>query len=55
LPALVHRQALDDQLVTHIIEGLVAEPEFLAQPPIADPLLQIQQAADEGQGLREGY
>ena len=39
LSALVHRQALDDQLVTYIIEGLVVEPEFLAQPPIADPLL----------------
>ena len=30
LSALVHRQALDDQLVTHIIERLVVEPEFLA-------------------------
>ncbi len=53
LSALVDRQALDDQLVTDILERLVVEPEFLAQPPIADPLLQAQQACDEGQGLRE--
>ena len=53
LSALVDRQALDDQLVADIIERLVVEPEFLAQPPIADPLLQAQQACDEGQGLRE--
>jgi hypothetical protein len=43
LSALVHRQALDDQLVTQIIERLVIDPEFLAQPPIADRLLQVQQ------------
>jgi hypothetical protein len=55
LSALVDRQALDDQLVTQIIERLVIDPEFLAQPPIADPLLQIQQAGDERQSLREGY
>jgi hypothetical protein len=53
LPALVHSQPLDDQLVADVIEGLVVEPEFLAQAPIADPFLQIQQADDEGQGLRE--
>jgi len=47
------RQALDDQLVTQILERLVVEPEFLAQAPIADPFLQAQQAGDEGQGLRE--
>ena len=48
LSALVDRQALDDQLVADILERLVVEPEFLAQPPIADPLLQAQQACDEG-------
>ncbi len=39
LSALVDRQALDDQLVAHVLERLVVEPEFLAQAPIADPLL----------------
>jgi hypothetical protein len=29
--------------VTQIIERLVIDPEFLAQPPIADRLLQVQQ------------
>ena len=53
LSALVHRQALDDQLVTHILERLVVEPEFLAQPAIADALFKVQQADDESQGLRE--
>jgi hypothetical protein len=36
-----------------VLEGLVVEPKFLAQPPITDPLLQAQQARDEAQGLRE--
>jgi hypothetical protein len=53
LAALVDRQALDDQLVADVLERLVVEPELLAQPPIADPLLQVQQTDDEGQGLRE--
>ena len=53
LAALVDRQALDDQLVADVIDRLVVEPEFLLQPPIADPLLQVQEADDEGQGLRE--
>jgi hypothetical protein len=39
--------------VADILERFVVEPEFLAQPPIADPLPQAQQACDEGQGLRE--
>jgi hypothetical protein len=46
LSALVDRQALDDQFVTDVLDGLLVEPEFLAQPPIADPLLQAQQACD---------
>ena len=53
LPVLVDRQPLDDQFVADVLDRLVIEPEFLAEPPIADPLLQIQQADDEGQGLRE--
>jgi hypothetical protein len=53
LPVLVDRQAPDDQLVPDVIERLVVEPELLAQPPIADPFLQVQQTDDEGQGLRE--
>ena len=53
LPVLVDRQTLEDQLVADVIEGFVVEPEFLLQPPIADPLLQVQQADDEGQRLRE--
>jgi Transposase len=36
-----------------ILESFVVEPEFLLQPPIADPLPQAQQPCDEGQGLRE--
>jgi hypothetical protein len=55
LSALVDRKALDDQFVTDVLDGLLVEPEFLAQPPIADPLLQAQQACDEGYGLRECY
>jgi hypothetical protein len=54
LSALVDRQTFHDQLVADVIEHLVVEPEFLLQAPIADPLLQVQQADDEGQGLREG-
>jgi len=46
LSALVDRQALDDQFVTDVLDGLLVKPEFLAQPPIADPLLQAQQACD---------
>jgi hypothetical protein len=38
LSTLVHRQALQDQLVTDVLDRFVVEPEFLAQPPIADPL-----------------
>jgi hypothetical protein len=38
LSALVDRQAHDDQLVADILERFVVEPEFLLQPPIADPL-----------------
>jgi hypothetical protein len=53
LSAVVDRQALADQFVTDVLDGLLVEPEFLAQPPIADPPLQAQQARDEGQGLRE--
>jgi hypothetical protein len=53
LSTIVDCQPLDDQFVADVVEGLVVEPEFLAQPPIADPLLQIQQADDKGQGLRE--
>ena len=48
LSALIDRQAHDDQLVTDILERFVVEPEFLAQPPIADPLPKAQQACDEG-------
>jgi hypothetical protein len=46
LSALVYRQPLDDQLVADVLERLIIEPEFLAQAPIADPLLQAQQAGD---------
>ena len=53
LSSLVDRQTLDDQLVTDVLDRLLVEPEFLLQAPITDPLLQIQQADDEGQGLRE--
>jgi hypothetical protein len=53
LSVLIDRQALDDQLVANVLEGLVVEPKFLAQTPIADPLLQAEQACDEGEGLRE--
>ena len=28
-----------DQLVRDVLDGVLVEPEFLAQPPIADPLL----------------
>jgi len=53
LSALVDRQAHDDQLVADILERFFVKPEFLAQPPIADPLPQAQQPCDAGQGLRE--
>jgi hypothetical protein len=38
---------------TSAVDDLVVEIEFLAQTPIADPLLQAQHACDEGEGLRE--
>jgi hypothetical protein len=41
--------------VANVLKGLVIETEFLLQPPIADPLLQAQQACDEGYALREVY
>ena len=44
-----------DQLVRDVLDGVLVEPEFLAQPPIADPLLRAQQACDEGYSLRECY
>jgi hypothetical protein len=39
--------------ITSVVEDLVVEIEFLAQTPIPDPLLQAEQACDEGEGLRE--
>jgi hypothetical protein len=37
--------------MSDVLKGFVVEPEFLAQAPIADPLLQAQYACDEGYGL----
>jgi|GraSoiStandDraft_50_1057286.scaffolds.fasta_scaffold724302_2 hypothetical protein len=33
-----------------LVEDLVFEIEFVEQTPIADPLLQAQEACDEGEG-----
>ena len=37
----------------HATPAVVFEIEFVEQTPIADPLLQAQEACDEGEGLRE--
>jgi hypothetical protein len=37
----------------HETPAVVFEIEFVEQTPIADPLLQAQEACDEGEGLRE--
>jgi hypothetical protein len=43
----------ESNIGTSVVEDLVVEIEFLALTPVADPLLQAEQACDEGEGLRE--